>query len=112
MNFQGRVQRIRPAVVTEEQDRALDGLSMSRLDKFGAQNDRWTKGTKRDARPSWRILASVGNALGARWKYASAADVFDEMSAVLPAFKGMSYVKLGSSGMMLQVRTESVTATA
>jgi NADH-quinone oxidoreductase subunit G len=38
-NFQGRVQRIRPAVATFDQDRALDGLSMSRLDKFGAQND-------------------------------------------------------------------------
>jgi NADH-quinone oxidoreductase subunit G len=104
-NFEGRVQRIRPAVATVEQDRSLDGFSMSRLDKFGAHNDRWMKGAKRDARPSWRILMNVANALGAKWKYASAQDVFDELAAQHEAFKGMSYARIGSRGMMLRTRT-------
>ena len=42
-SFQGRVQRNRPAIATLEHDRILDGMSLSRLDKFGAHNDRWTK---------------------------------------------------------------------
>ena len=40
------VQRIRPAVETEELDRAIDGMSMSRLDKFGTKFDRWAKKTQ------------------------------------------------------------------
>ena len=100
-NFEGRVQRIRPAVATAEQDRALDGFAMSRLDKFGAHNDRWTQGKKRDARPSWRIVASVAHALGAKWKYATAEDVFNEMAASIEDFKGLTYLRLGTRGAML-----------
>lgn len=107
-NFQGRVQRIRPAVATSEQDRSLDGFAMSRLDKFGAHNDRWAKGTRRDARPSWRILTGVAGALGARWKYASAEDVFTEISSTIDSFKGMSYLRIGSRGMMVARHTETV----
>ena len=105
-NFEGNVQRIRPAVATIDQDRALDNLSMSRLDKFGAHNDRWTKGTKRDARPSWRILTSVANALGAKWKYNSAEDVFNEIASTIDSFKGMSYLRLGSRGNKLSMNRE------
>jgi NADH-quinone oxidoreductase subunit G len=98
-NFQGRVQRIRPAVVTAEQDRALDGFAMSRLDKFGAPNDRWTKGSRRDARPSWRIVAALANALGLKWQYDSADQVFAELSSAVEAFRGMTYMRLGHQGM-------------
>lgn len=98
MNFQGRVQRIRPAVATIEQDRALDGFSMSRWDKFASQNDRWGRPVKKDARPSWRILAAVGSALGAKWKYSMAEDVFKELSEKNSAFKEMTYWKVGSAG--------------
>jgi len=105
-NFQGRVQRIHPSVTTEEQDRSLDGFSMSRLDKFGSHNDRWTKGPRRDARPTWRVLAGVANALGAKWKFSSAEDVFKEMASTLPAFKGMTYLRLGSRGMLLAANPE------
>lgn len=104
-NFQGRVQRIRPAVATVDQDRALDGFAMSRLDKFGAHNDRWTHGAKRDARPTWRIITGVANALGAKWKYNSVEDVFAEMTMTIPSFKGMSYLRLGSRGLLLNRKT-------
>ena len=44
-NFQGHVQRIRPAVAMIEQERVMDGMAMSRWDKFAAPNDTWGKGT-------------------------------------------------------------------
>jgi NADH-quinone oxidoreductase subunit G len=100
-NEEGRVQRIRPAVATLEADRALDGFAMSRLDKFGAHNDRWTKMSKRDARPSWRILAAIGTALGARMRFVSSEDVFKEISEKIQSFKGLSYQKIGSQGAVL-----------
>jgi NADH-quinone oxidoreductase subunit G len=101
VNFQRRVQRIRPAVATVEHDRALDGFEMSRLDKFGAHNDRWMKGIKHDARSTWRILTSVASAMGARWKFNSADDVFNEIASTINEFQGMSYSKLGITGIML-----------
>lgn len=102
VNFQGRVQRIRPAIAALEQDRALDGFAMSRWDRFAAHNDRWGKGTKRDCRPSWRILHAVGGALGAKWKYNTAEEVFREIAEKVPAFRGMSYASLGTAGMVVQ----------
>jgi NADH-quinone oxidoreductase subunit G len=100
-NFQGRVQRIRPAVALLDADRAMDGFAASRLDKFGSQFDRWNRGAKRDARPSWRIVAGVASLMGGRFRYQSAEDVFTELASGIDAFKGMSYRKLGTKGMML-----------
>lgn len=108
MNFKGRVQRIRPAVATIEQDRALDGFSMSRWDKFASQNDRWGRPVKKGARPSWRILTAVGSALGAKWKYSMAEDVFKELSEKNTAFKGMTYWKIGSTGATVSTAHELV----
>ena len=104
VNFQGRVQRIRPAVATLEQDRATDGFSMSRLDKFGSPFDRWARGTKMDARPTWRIIAGIASLMGVKFRYTSAEDVFNEMASTLDAFKGMSYRKLGARGAALLPR--------
>ena len=101
-NFQGRVQRIRPSVATVEQDRALDGFAMSRLDKFGSQFDRWAKGAKRDARPPWRIIAGIALLMGSKFKYQTAEDVFGDIAAHVDAFHGMSYRKLGNRGALLK----------
>lgn len=102
-NFQGHVQRIRAAVATQEQDRARDGFAMSRWDKFASQNDRWGRPIKKDARPTWRILTTVGNALGAKLRYASAEDVFKEMTERIGALKGMTYLRVGSLGQITAV---------
>ena len=102
------MQRIRPAVATIEHDRALEGFSMSRWDRFASQNDRWGRPLKKDARPSWRILSAIGSALGAKWKYSMAEDVFKELSEKSSAFKGMTYWKIGTSGAMLSTVRESV----
>jgi NADH-quinone oxidoreductase subunit G len=109
-NFQGRVQRIRPAVATLEQDRALDGFSMSRLDKFMSPNDRWGRPNRRDARPTWRIIVSVANAMGGKFRYNMVEDVFKELASVVPAFKGLTYQKIGNQGAMLQKKPELVGA--
>lgn len=107
-NFQGRVQRIRPSVATLEKDRSLDGFAMSRLDKFGSQFDRWARGTKRDVRPTWRIITGVASLMGARYKFQSAEDVFTELASQVEAFKGMSYRRLGNKGLPLKAATTSL----
>jgi predicted molibdopterin-dependent oxidoreductase YjgC len=106
-NFAGRVQRLRPAVATLEHDRAKDGFAMSRWDKFASQNDRWGRSVKKDARPSWRVLTALANALGAKLKYATSEEVFKEITDRLPTFKGMNYVKLDSHGLNINL-VESV----
>ena len=100
-NFQGRVQRIRPSVATLEQDRVLEGFAASRLDKFGTAFDRWARAVKQDARPNWRIISGVASLMGAKFKHASAEEVFNEITSVIPAFKGMTYRKLSTRGMTL-----------
>ena len=107
VNFQGRLQRIRAAVATLDRERALDGLSMSRWDKFAAHNDKWGKGPKRDCRSSWRILAAIAAALGSKMKYGQANDVFKEMTERISTFKGFTYLKIGSSGKQLELKTAS-----
>ena len=102
-NFQGRVQRIRPAVATLENDRSLDGFAMSRLDKFGTSFDRWGRSGKRDARPAWRAIAGIASLMGVKYKYNTAEDVFNELAATVEAYKGMTYRKIGSRGLPLRV---------
>ncbi len=102
-NYQGRVQRNYPAIATLEHDRVLDNMALSRLDKFGAHNDRWTQGPKRDTRASWRIINSVASALGARWKYKNCEEVFSEIASTVSSFKGLSFSQLGLYGCMLSI---------
>ncbi|HTR82238.1 MAG TPA: molybdopterin-dependent oxidoreductase [Bacteroidota bacterium] len=101
-NFERRVQRLRPAVTTLEQDRALDGFEMSRWDKFAAHNDRWGKGPRRDARPSWKTITSLAGLMGGKFKYNSASDVFAEITQKIESFRGLSYLKVGKKGAVLK----------
>ncbi|MCK5573662.1 MAG: molybdopterin-dependent oxidoreductase, partial [Bacteroidetes bacterium] len=110
-NFEGRVQRIRPSVATLERERSLDGLAMSRLDRFGSPHDRWGRGPKRDARPTWRIIAGIASLMGVKFKYGTSEDVFNELASAFGAFKGMTYRKLGNKGAVLaamEEKTQSV----
>ncbi len=106
-NFQGIVQRIRPSVATLEQDRSMDGFATSRLDKFGSQFDRWARGPKRDCRPNWKIITMLASVMGVKYKYNTAEDVFKEIVATTPAFKGLTYRKLGNRGAMLKHNQEA-----
>lgn len=106
-NFQGWVQRIRPSVATFDQDRALQGFAMSRLDKFGSHFDRWAKGVKRDCRPIWRIITGIAAVMGVKYKYNTSEDVFNELARIHASFKGLSYRKIGNKGMMLKLKQET-----
>jgi NADH-quinone oxidoreductase subunit G len=106
VNINGMIQRIHPAVSVAEQDRALDGMSMSRLDKFGTQWDRWASGKKIDAKSSWRILILLSKTLGHKLKFGMAEEVFNEMSISINAFKGLDYDMLGEPGV--KVKTEII----
>jgi NADH-quinone oxidoreductase subunit G len=85
-----RVQRFRPALVTKENQRTM-GMKMSRWDKFGSHNDRWSQGERRDCRSAWRIAAGIAAALGTSWSYGSSADVFADLTRHVAPFNGMSY---------------------
>jgi NADH-quinone oxidoreductase subunit G len=100
-NFEGMVQRLRPSVAVLEVDRSLDGFAMSRLDKFGTQFDRWGRGIRRDARSTWRILVTLANAMGKKYRYNTAEEVFNEIVTAVPSFKDMSYRRIGNRGMKL-----------
>jgi NADH-quinone oxidoreductase subunit G len=101
VNFQGRVQRIRPAVATIDVDRAVDGLSLSRLDRFGTKYDRWAEKNKRDAKATWKILTSLSTYFNNKLKYNLAEDVFDEISKNIRSFPKINYEVIGENGVLL-----------
>ena len=102
VNVSGMVQRIHPAVSVVEQDRALDGMSVSRLDKFGTKYDRWASGKKINSLPTWKILISVSKAIGSKLKFNIVEEVFAEMANSIDAFKGLDYDVLGESGSKIK----------
>jgi NADH-quinone oxidoreductase subunit G len=104
VNVSGMIQRLRPAVSVMELDRALDGMSMSRLDKFGTKFDRWASGKKMDARPTWQIFVSLFKVMGNKLKFNMAEEVFAEMSTSIEAFKGLDYDDVGELGV--KIKTE------
>jgi len=101
VNFQGRVQRIKPAVAAIEQERLPGDFSVSRLDKFGAHNDKWTQGTKFNARPAWKVITQIAKAMGHDFGYENTEDVFDDISAKVPEFAGLNYETIGSNGVLV-----------
>jgi NADH-quinone oxidoreductase subunit G len=104
VNFQGRVQRVRPAVATDEMDRALDGMEMSRWDKFGTEYDRWKQGHKYDSKPSWRIIAALSQLLGFKMKFNMAEEIFSEIANLISAFKKLDYDEVGTYGAQLKIK--------
>jgi NADH-quinone oxidoreductase subunit G len=108
INGRGVVQRIRPAVATSELDRALDGMSMSRLDKFGTKFDSWASGKKIEARPSWKILVSLSKALGYKTKYTMAEEVFNDITSSFNELKDLDYDDIGESGIQIEVEKNKI----
>jgi len=102
VNFQGRIQRLRPAVATVNVDRALEGMMLSRLDKFGTKFDRWAEKNKRDAYSAWKILVMLANALGNKMKFEMAEEIFEEMAKSIDVFKGLDYDDIGELGAQLR----------
>lgn len=110
INFEGRVQRIRPAVETLESDRAIDGMAMSRLDKFGTEFDRWAKKNRHDAKATWKIISMIASAFGDKIKYNLAEDVFNDIAKNIEAFKGLDYDLIGELGAKIKIEISEITA--
>ena len=102
VNFEGRVQRVFPALATLDRERTTDFYQLSRLDKFGTLFDKWNVPAKVDARPSWKILAKLLKLFGVPTEYFIAKDVFNEIVNMVPAFKGLSYDVLSNQGVLLK----------
>jgi NADH-quinone oxidoreductase subunit G len=92
-NVKNRVQHFEPALVTKENIGRM-GMKMSRLDKMGAHNDRWTKHEQRNCKQTWRVLQAIANLDNANWQYKTSEDVFEEIANSVAPFKNMSYEKL------------------
>lgn len=101
VNFQNRIQRLRPAVTSLEQERLIGDFQLSRWDKMGAHNDRWTHGTKYDSRPGWKILKQVAKVLGHDFNFGNSEEVFIEMCATIPQLNGYDYEAVGSKGIIV-----------
>ena len=108
VNFQGRIQQIRTAIATTEMDRSSDHLAVSRLDKFGTQFDRWANGHKVEAYSSWRIIQSISNLAGAKTKFGTAEEVFEDISKNIILFSGLNYELIGENGVQLQTGKEEL----
>ncbi len=106
VNFEGVIQLARPAKALKHQNRELmKEMALSRLDKHGTQFDKWhTDENKVDAKPSWLLLTDLASALGAKWQYESARQIFNEIASQFPVFAGLDYKKLGKFGVKLQVQ--------
>ncbi len=101
VNIENQAQMLRPALVTAENERWMGNFSMSRLDKFGSRFDRWGHISRPDSRAPWSIYSSIAHLLGKAWRYANPEDVFDDIAATVPQFKGLSYEQIGRRGVRL-----------
>jgi len=52
-----------------------------------------------EARPDWKIVCDVSTAMGYPMRYASAAEIFDEMASLTPSYGGMSYERIDRTGL-------------
>ena len=100
VNFQNRIQRLNPAVATLEQERLIGEFQLSRWDKMGAHNDRWTHGTKFNSRPGWKILKQVAKVLGYEFNFANSEEVFIELCSGIPGLNGYDYDTIGTTGII------------
>ena len=94
-----KIQRLRPAVATLEQERLIGEFQLSRWDKMGSHNDRWTHGTKFNARPGWKIIRQLAKVMGHDFKFENSEEVFTELCSSVPGLNGYDYETIGSKGI-------------
>jgi formate dehydrogenase, alpha subunit, archaeal-type len=52
------------------------------------------------ARVDWEIIQDIARRIGLDWSYSSPREVFDEMVALMPSYRNLSYDNLGLSGKL------------
>ena len=53
------------------------------------------------SRPDWTILQSLAEEMGMRYGYPDTEKIFQDLTHSVPAFKGLSYEKIGAGGALL-----------
>ncbi len=86
-NFEKRVQYFYPAVVFDSVIRE----NSSRLDKFGAHNDKWTQHERRDIKPSWKILQEITRAFCSLPMFKTSENIFEDISKNIKLFAEANY---------------------
>ncbi|MEI6091684.1 MAG: 2Fe-2S iron-sulfur cluster-binding protein [bacterium] len=90
VNKDSLIQHFTPIIETKSQRASVN---LGRWDKFGADNDSWSKKNIIDALPSWKIIAGIAQFISANWNFNRAEDVFDELK-VKYNFSDLSYKML------------------
>lgn len=90
VNVNGLVQHFEPAIVTQANQRIM-GMKLSRLDKFGTYNDRWTQGAVRATEEVYKLASGVAKMAK---KYINSEEIFIELSNKITGLKDMTYGKL------------------
>ncbi len=101
VNFMNRIQRIKPAVATIEKERLIGEFSLSRWDKFGAPNDRWTHGKKFNSRPAWKVIKQLAKAFGTDFGFNNTEEVYIELANAIPGLEGTDYEAIGQKGLLI-----------
>ena len=105
-NIDNRVQHFNPIMIASDNmeyvDAARTEINKSRLDVFGAKNDKWNQKAAMDFKPTWWILKKILKCFGITKNYNTASDVFNEIANKNDLFNGMSYESLNKhQGLVL-----------
>ena len=52
-----------------------------------------------DCRSAWQTVQELAARVGVKWNYASASQIFDEMTSIVPEYEGMSYAGIPDEGI-------------
>ena len=54
------------------------------------------------SKPGWEIFCELANRLGASWPYTSGPMVTEEIGREIATYTGITYEKVGSSGLAIE----------
>ena len=104
VNVDGIAQRLRPAKAIKSINRSLVmEMGRSRPDDHGTPFDHWhNESNTIDCHPSWELLQKVAAAAGVELEFKSPSAILDEVASSVDSFGGLSYERMGQSGVRLQ----------
>ena len=94
-NIDNRVQHFVPIIIASDnvdyvKESRLD-LNRSRLDVFGAKNDKWNQKPFMDFKPTWWIVKELLKHFDFNNDYRTAEEIFNDIAKLHNLFNGMSY---------------------
>ncbi|MPN08860.1 hypothetical protein SDC9_156146 [bioreactor metagenome] len=85
------MQHFVPAIATDPTDVINFNLHQSKLDIFGAANDRWNQKTERNIKSAWFVINELLKKNETSCNYKNVESVFNDITNDYKAFNGMSY---------------------